>query len=275
MNRPVDDATYSFLFERLNSKNPPFVQLAAARALAESPLSDEQLIHLAVDIKTLSPLALPIAVQAFAQSEQQTVGRAFVTGLNQFQLPLHLSTGELRKILAKYPSDIYDAAEPILARMNEHLKYEKARLTELSALAKGGDASKGRQLFLSKKAACTSCHAIDSQGGRVGPDLTNIGAIRTGGDLLEAIVVPSASFARGFRTYVIATDEGQIYTGIITRQTSDTVYLKTTELSEVRIPRNTIEEMTESKTSIMPKGLESVLTPEELQNLIAFLRQCK
>lgn len=273
--KTLDTDTYRFLCDRLSSRNTPFVQLAAARALSESQLSTEQLIQLAENISILSPLTVPIALRAFSRSKQESVGRALVEGLNEPKLSLNVSADQLAKVLAKYPTPVQESAKPIFSRLNAHLKNERARLSNLSALAKNGDANKGREVFLSKKAACSSCHAVAEQGGRVGPDLTKIGAIRTGGDLLEAIVVPSASFARGFRTYVIATDEGRIHTGIITRQTSDTVYLKTTELSEVRIPRDSIEEMAESKTSIMPKGLEKVLTPEELQNLIAFLRERK
>jgi len=273
--KTLDPETYRFLRDRLSSTNTPFVQLAAARALSESQLSAGQLIQLAENISILSPLTVPIALRAFSRSEQESVGRALVVGLNEPKLSLNVSSDQLAKVLAKYPTTVQESAKPIFARLNAHLKNERARLSELRSLAKGGDATKGREVFLSKKAACSSCHAVAAQGGRVGPDLTKIGAIRTGGDLLEAIIVPSASFARGFRTYVIATEEGRIHTGIITRQTSDTVYLKTTELSEVRIPRDSIEEMAESKTSIMPKGLEKVLTPEELQNLIAYLRERK
>ncbi|HEY2253896.1 MAG TPA: hypothetical protein VGH74_22630, partial [Planctomycetaceae bacterium] len=96
-----------------------------------------------------------------------------------------------------------------------------------------------------------------------------------GTDLLEAIVFPSASFAREFRPYVIVTESGKTHTGIITRQTADAVHLRTADLAEIRIPRTAIEEMKESNTSIMPKGLDTTLTPDELRKLLAYLQQLK
>ena len=133
----------------------------------------------------------------------------------------------------------------------------------------------GTGVFFGRKGACANCHTVAGDGGRVGPDLTKIGASRSGTDLLEAIVFPSASFAREFRPYVIATDSGKIFTGVISRQTADAVHLRTADLAEIRIPRTSIEDMKESNTSIMPKGLDAALSPGELRDLLAYLQQLK
>ena len=109
----------------------------------------------------------------------------------------------------------------------------------------------------------------------MGPDLTQIGASRSGTDLLEAIVFPSASFAREFRPYVIVTDAGKTFSGIISRQTADAIHLRTADLAEVRIPRAAVEEMKESNASIMPRGLETTLSHTELRDLLAYLQQLK
>ena len=135
--------------------------------------------------------------------------------------------------------------------------------------------SQGRAVFFGKKAACASCHTIANEGGRVGPDLTKIGASRSGVDLLEAIVFPSATFAREFRPYVILTDAGKVHTGVISRQTAGAIHLRTADLAEVRIPRASIEEIKESDTSIMPKGLDTALSKTELRDLLAYLQQLK
>jgi len=105
--------------------------------------------------------------------------------------------------------------------------------------------------------------------------LTKIAAIRTGRDLIEAIAFPSASFARGYRTYIIVTDAGKIHTGVISHESADTIFLRNAELAEIRVPRASIEEMKESPTSIMPKGLDATLPKEELRDLFAYLQSLK
>jgi len=44
---------------------------------------------------------------------------------------------------------------------------------------------------------------------------------------------------------------------------------------EARIARTDIEEMQPSKISVMPSGLDQQLKPQELADLVAFLKACK
>ena len=134
--------------------------------------------------------------------------------------------------------------------------------------AADGDTARGRDVFFSRKAGCGSCHRIGSEGAPVGPDLSKIGAIRQPRDLLESIVFPSVSFARGYEPYAIVTDDGRVLNGIIARETSHEIVLRMTDLSEVRVRRSQIDEMQQGRTSIMPQGLETRLSPEELRTLL-------
>ena len=77
-------------------------------------------------------------------------------------------------------------------------------------LRAGGDVGRGRRIFFGEKVACSSCHTIGTEGGHVGPDLTGIGAIRSGHDLLEAVVFPSASFVPGHEVYNVETANERI-----------------------------------------------------------------
>jgi putative heme-binding domain-containing protein len=113
---------------------------------------------------------------------------------------------------------------------------------------------------------------VGDQGGRIGPDLSKIGAIRSGRDLLEAIVSPSSSFVRGYEPYLVASREGRQYMGTLARETVDAIVLNTSEGAEVRIPRASIEELQQGRVSIMPQGLDTQLTREQLADLLAFLQ---
>jgi len=53
------------------------------------------------------------------------------------------------------------------------------------------------------------------------------------------------------------------------------MYLRTPQRSEIRVPRNAIDEMSPSSTSIMPQGLEKTISPRELRDLMAYLRSLK
>lgn len=271
----IDQSTFDFLMSRMNEDYPPLDRLAAARALAGLPHSNAQLTQLSEQLDAPGPLALPVLLRAYSKGVDEGVGLALIKGLNGSSAATNLSADELASMLKKYPESVQKAAAPLLKKLGVDLAQQKAHLESLKPLLTEGRLEEGRKVFFGKKAACSGCHAVEDLGGKVGPDLTRIGAIRTGTDLLEAIALPSASFARGYRSYLVVTDAGRIYTGVINRESTDTVYLRTADLSEVRIARDEIEVMKESPTSIMPKGLEQRLTPQEIRDLLAYLQNRK
>ena len=59
------------------------------------------------------------------------------------------------------------------------------------------------------------------------------------------------------------------------KDAADEIVLVVAADKEVRIPREDIEEVQPGKVSIMPAGLDKQLTPQELADLIAFLKACK
>jgi putative heme-binding domain-containing protein len=146
-------------------------------------------------------------------------------------------------------------------------------LEELKHTLDGGDPERGRLLFFGTKASCSACHRIGKEGGNIGPNLAGIGDIRSRRDLLEAVAFPSASFARNFEPYTVVSKSGIAHSGIISRTTSDAIYLTTGERTMIRIPRSEIEEdgITPARVSIMPQGLDRQLEPAELTDLLAYL----
>src|SRR5262249_32077984 len=154
-----------------------------------------------------------------------------------------------------YPAEVQQRAGSILKRLEADIQKQAARLAELEPLLARGDASRGREIFFGQKAACTICHSVQSRGGHVGPDLSKNVATRSGRGLLEAIVQPSASFARGFEPYWIGTDDGRIFSGISTRESSQAFTPVATDRTEVHLSRAAIESIARSRDSIMPPGL--------------------
>ncbi len=152
---------------------------------------------------------------------------------------------------------------------------QRARLAQFEPLLKGGDPAKGREVFFGKKVACGSCHSVGAQGGKVGPDLTKVGAIRAGRDLLESIVMPSSTFAQGYEPYVVLTQDGNVIAGLIARQSPEAVVLRDSGGNELQLRRDRIKEMKRAEKSVMPEGLERAMSEQEFRDLLAFLLSLK
>ena len=122
-------------------------------------------------------------------------------------------------------------------------------------------------------ARCIACHARGYNGGRLGPDLTNIGKVRNTRDLLEAIIYPSASLVRGYEPVTVLRTNGLTESGIIRSEDRDNIVLAIDAEKVRHIPRTGIEEIQPASLSLMPKGMDKVLTPQDLADLITFLQQ--
>jgi putative heme-binding domain-containing protein len=148
---------------------------------------------------------------------------------------------------------------------------QAALVAEYQPLAQGGNPDRGRAIF-SGKGTCSTCHRVGHEGGTIGPDLTTIGAIRSAPDLVESLVVPSATIAQRYETYVVVTTAGRIFTGVIARQSPEIVVLHDASGAETRIRKDAIEEMELTKRSIMPETTIKILTREEVRDLLAYLQ---
>tara|TARA_R110001592_G_scaffold313102_1_gene588508 strand:+ start:10 stop:606 length:597 start_codon:yes stop_codon:yes gene_type:complete len=181
-----------------------------------------------------------------------------------------LSPTALNPVLASFPDAVKAAAEPLLAQQKAEEEVRVAKLLELEPLVSTGDVGRGRRIFFGDKVACYTCHSIGDEGGILGPDLTTVGLIRSGHDLVESVLFPSASLVQDFETYVVET-EWETYDGVIARQDVDSITLRTGVGEEVHVNRADITSMTLTPISKMPEGLDTALTREEIVDLLTFL----
>jgi putative membrane-bound dehydrogenase-like protein len=271
----LEGALFALLVSCLDPERPPLLRLAAAEAVGRAPLDDPQLERLALRAATAGPLELPRWLGAFERSRNASVGNKLLEALSGAPAAESVPAELLRRAIRNFPPEVRAAAGPILKRLEGDAESQKARLEELKDVFSGGDPARGREVFFGRRAGCTACHAAAGQGGRVGPDLSRIGAIRSPRDLLEAIVFPSASFARGYEPFVVRTRDGAVADGLVVRETPDAIYLFTADRTERRIPRAAIDELRQSRISIMPQGLDRQLSRDELRDLVAFLASLK
>ncbi len=272
--KQLDADSFGFLCTCLGD-DQPLLRLAAADVFAQAPLNAAQLQTLADKVAAAGPLETGRLVAAFEQSSDGRVGKALVQALGRSPGLASLSPGSLRGAVRNYPADVRDAAEALLRKIDVGAAEQKRHLTELQSVLDGGDADKGRVVFLSGRTACSACHTVNGQGGRVGPELSKIGSIRAPADLLESVVYPSATIVRGYETYNVETKDGRHFIGLLARETPDAVFLKTADRMEVRVPRAAIDSIAPGRQSLMPQGLEGKMSRDELRDLIAFLRSLK
>jgi putative heme-binding domain-containing protein len=156
----------------------------------------------------------------------------------------------------------------------DHFGNAEARLRIYEPLLQGGDPNNGQQVFLGK-GACSTCHRVGKSGGIIGPDLTKIGAIRSGRDLIESLAMPSATFAQGYESYRVKIKDGEALTGMRVRTIDDSFVLRDASGAERRVKQNEIETTDRLETSAMPDGLLTALSETEIRDLLAYLQSLK
>ena len=134
-----------------------------------------------------------------------------------------------------------------------------------TALA-SADLSLGRAVF---QKTCANCHTLFDAGGAIGPNLT--GSQRTNIDyMLENIVDPSAQVAKDFQVQVLTTDSGRTLTGIVVAENANAVTLQT-QNEKLVIPLGEIAERADSPQSMMPEGILTPLSFDEIRGLLAYI----
>lgn len=134
------------------------------------------------------------------------------------------------------------------------------------------DPFRGELIYRQAALQCQKCHAIGGVGGRVGPDMISIGASAQVDYLVESLLDPAAKVKENFHSVVIATDNGQVFTGIPVRRSEEEVVLRDAEDRLITIAVNAIDEEVEGR-SLMPKGLVDELSEQDLVDLIRFLSE--
>ena len=272
---PLDAESFALVRSALTGATTASNRGLAAMVVERAGLDRAQLLSLAGALPSVRTLELSRVLTAFDRSTDEAVGLAVVQGLERPALRSAVSPEFLRARLSKYPEPVRSAADTWLASAAADDATRAARLEELTSQLGAGDVARGQAVFNSDKAACLSCHAIGAIGGRIGPDLTRIGQVRADRDLVEAIVFPNVSFARGYEPVQVRTPSGVEHAGMLRSETPDAIVLGTVDGGETRISRREIASLEPGTVSLMPQGYGDLLSRQELSDLVAFLRAAR
>jgi putative heme-binding domain-containing protein len=148
-----------------------------------------------------------------------------------------------------------------------------AELRDLSRKSlESGDPARGELIFRRKDISCMSCHAIGGVGGKVGPDLTSIGASAQMDYLIESVLYPNRKIKEGYHTVIVETKDGEEYSGVLATENSDKVVLRDASGKDREVLKKDIKNRS-TGGSIMPSGLVDALTPAERMDLYRFLSE--
>ena len=154
------------------------------------------------------------------------------------------------------------------------LKSDESTTESFAETLYGGDARAGRRFFMTNSTGqCVRCHAINGEGGTVGPSLTEIGSTLSREQLLEALIEPSARLAPGYGSVKLTLKDNQEVTGILLEERADELILKTAEAEPMEIPLSRI-----SKRDNLPSGMppmKTLLSRREIRDVIEFLANLK
>ena len=184
--------------------------------------------------------------------------------------------GEQRKIL-----DGLLAADKRVAGMIPHLQIllgkgdqpEEAKNKAMQAIAdmKGGDAGKGRGVFLRN---CTACHKAGSEGSEFGPILDKVAMRLNALKLVESVINPNAEVDKKYYATVLSTSDGKTINGLVVSENPEAVVIFDGKEKRT-IKTADIEEKKILKQSSMPEGLAGAMSPGEFLDLLAYMGSLK
>jgi putative membrane-bound dehydrogenase-like protein len=268
----------------------------AIKLLAFAPWEQAQvLLTLAGDVR--SPAARRLAIEVLGQRGEPEIGSALLAGFAGLSPELRTATltamfsnrDRLLLLLDEIesgaiPPGLIDATrvQQLTSSGDELIRSRSAAIfaalapadrTEVleqyqASLALESDPLRGREIF---RAQCVTCHKIGDLGVDVAPDISD-SRIRTREYLLTAILDPNRAIDNNYYGYLVMDTSGQTFSGILASETATSVTLKQPEGKLVTVPRDEIDILQSSGVSLMPVGLERNITPQQMADLLSFLK---
>jgi putative heme-binding domain-containing protein len=148
--------------------------------------------------------------------------------------------------------------------------------------AASGNSERGAKLF--ETAGCSKCHMVNGSGGRLGPDLSRVGAARSAAYMVESIREPDKQLSTllldpnnhygvplSYGTVTVVTPDGERIQGVALNEDTYTIQMMTEEQSLRFFEKKDAKEVIHEPKSLMPAYSESALNAAQLQDLIAYL----
>jgi len=130
------------------------------------------------------------------------------------------------------------------------------------------DAKRGVAIF---EKHCAACHKIGTLGVNVAPDISD-SRTKTAAQLLGDIILPNRAIDNNYLGYSVRLADGEVATGILTSETGTSITLRQQGGKDLVLARSEIAELKSSGVSLMPEGLERQIPPQDMADLISFIK---
>jgi putative heme-binding domain-containing protein len=143
----------------------------------------------------------------------------------------------------------------------------------LGAAASLGDPARGKLLYQGK-GGCPACHRVNDSGSRTGPDLSDIGLVRSAQFLLQKLRDPQALVMPVNRPVRATTRDGRVIIGRRLNEDTWSVQLIDSHEDLVGLQKSELKDLVMLKTSPMP-SYGTLLSDAEIADLAAYLLSLK
>ncbi len=267
----------------------PLVAMASSngwmRDTAQRLLIERNETSAATELKKLSDAVPAVRIQkAFTMMQLGGMNADEVAGLIKTLTPLVraaalTATGtqsddvfsELEKPLLKLSPQKLPivVTMPVITNNNPNRQKVVAKyVAEAEQLS--GDAKRGAAIF---QKVCMVCHKVRELGIEVGPDLMTV-ATKPREQLIEAIFDPNRAVEQRNAATQVTKKDKTMLVGQLASETPGNITIRLTGGAEMVVLRADIHELKTLTTSIMPEGLESVLTAQDVADVLTFI-SCK
>lgn len=254
------------LLDLLLSELPEKIRSAAVKSLTE--LNDAELGDAA--FSNWNRFAREVRQQLLAGATRSPImAAALLSALEQGKILLIEVDPSTRQALQKgAPAELRQRAERLFKNAAAPDR-ERVVQSFRPSIQLSGDRKHGGEIFAR---SCLTCHAMQGEGARVGPDLSGI-ATHSRETLLVDILDPSRQVLPDFVSYTLVTAEGEVMTGLVIAESAASVTIRRPNAPDATAQRSQIKELKADGKSLMPDGLEQGLKVQDMADLLSFLRQ--
>lgn len=225
----------------------------------------------------------PAASQLFMNRFQNSTPdsqRAMLNGLLRYPstLPLLANAITSKNIMgAQIPPDIRirllaandkELGKQFSDLLNSVSTDRVAIINQYTPALTAGDVDAGKLVF---SRVCAQCHRLSDMGNDVGPPLKQL-ADKSPQQLLETILDPNREVDPKFASYSVLLEDGRVFAGIIAEEAASQIVIAEAGGKKHTILRSEIDQLRSSGVSLMPTGLEQQITPDQMNQLISFLK---